>query len=307
MRIGKQMFKTAMLLLTPAVGWGADSCLSAYPIPAAESSEFVSNWFREEGFSVSETGAGISAAKGGRRMTIGIRPQSPLGSLVDFCSPSGSPGDQATLRALRASLDGYILTLEEETAPGSARIPESVAPLKRSVTCLSASVNGVAVHFTGFVVDRRGFIVSTAHDLDDIRSVTVRGEGGEELPGEIVRRDPARDLVLIRVKRNFPEAVTLRGGRRRVDAGERIYMVRCSPRTDERVRGGTISRQQAIVSGRLLWQVKMAVSPGSSGSPVFDTEGRLIGIVKGRYRGTETRGFLIPLDTILEFLGEGQP
>jgi len=42
------------------------------------------------------------------------------------------------------------------------------------------------------------------------------------------------------------------------------------------------------------------VQSGSSGSPVFDAQGNLVAIVKGRYRGTESVGFLIPLATIIE-------
>ena len=44
------------------------------------------------------------------------------------------------------------------------------------------------------------------------------------------------------------------------------------------------------------------IYPGSSGSPVFDNQGRLVGMVKGRYRGTTTVGFVTPLETIVAFL-----
>jgi len=48
----------------------------------------------------------------------------------------------------------------------------------------------------------------------------------------------------------------------------------------------------------------METLPGCSGSPVFDGQGRFVSVVKGRYRGTETIGFLIPRATVLEFLKE---
>jgi serine protease Do len=46
----------------------------------------------------------------------------------------------------------------------------------------------------------------------------------------------------------------------------------------------------------------MNIYPGSSGSPVFDNQGRLVGMVRGRYRGTTTVGFVTPLETIVAFL-----
>jgi len=48
----------------------------------------------------------------------------------------------------------------------------------------------------------------------------------------------------------------------------------------------------------------MKIYPGSSGSPVFDVQGNLVAIVKGRHRGTDSIGFLIPLETIIEFVRE---
>jgi len=48
----------------------------------------------------------------------------------------------------------------------------------------------------------------------------------------------------------------------------------------------------------------MKIHPGSSGSPVFDEHGNLAAIVTGRYRGTDSVGFLIPFETLMEFLKE---
>jgi serine protease Do len=48
----------------------------------------------------------------------------------------------------------------------------------------------------------------------------------------------------------------------------------------------------------------MKTLPGGSGSPVFDGEGKLVAMVKGRYRGTDIVGFLTPLDIMRQFLDE---
>ena len=186
---------------------------------------------------------------------------------------------------------------------GPARIPDAVISMKDAVLCLNASSKGELLHFSGFVVDRRGLVLSTAHDLEGITVLTITDDAGKEYPGEIVQRDTVLDLTLIRVKQGFVNAITLPTVKRRLEAGETIYMVHCSAGNHYSVKSGVVARQQAVVGDNLLWQVKMAVSPGNSGSPAFDREGRLIGMAKGRYRGTENRGFLIPLDTIAEFLG----
>ena len=54
---------------------------------------------------------------------------------------------------------------------------------------------------------------------------------------------------------------------------------------------------------RFSWRVMlMEILPGSSGGPVFDREGNFVGMVKGRFRGAGKVGFLIPLETIIEFV-----
>ena len=309
MSLSKKILVAAALFLSPPLSGAASSFIATYPIPAAESIEFATNWLRDEGFKVSQTftaagKASLIATRSEETVTIGVSPQSPLGSHVVFCSAPAATDEHSTISALKSSLEGYVLSLEDGTNSDPYHIPDAVKTLEHFVICLKASGKGEPLNFSGFVADRQGFIVSTAHDLDGITAVVVKGDRGEEIPGEIVKRDTVRDLTLIRVKRRFEGAVDIPGGKRHLDPGERIYMVRCSPSNDDGIKVGVVSRQQAVVSGNLLWQVKMDVSPGSSGSPVFDQKGRLIGIVKGRYRGTETRGFLIPFDTIVEFLGQ---
>jgi serine protease Do len=73
---------------------------------------------------------------------------------------------------------------------------------------------------------------------------------------------------------------------------------------EKRIFSGAISAPLRKVSDLPLWQVDMETLPGCSGSPVFDGRGMFVSVVKGRYRGTETIGFLIPRATVLEFLKE---
>jgi len=70
------------------------------------------------------------------------------------------------------------------------------------------------------------------------------------------------------------------------------------------VYAGSVNRPPRRVKDLVMWQVNMTIQPGSSGSPVFAINGNLVAIIKGRYRGTESVGFLIPFETLLSFLEE---
>ena len=84
--------------------------------------------------------------------------------------------------------------------------------------------------------------------------------------------------------------------------GERVFSIGCPNNLWGTLSPGTINGPPRLVNVRPLWQVEMNIYPGSSGSPVFDAQGQLVAMVKGRYRGTSTVGFLTPLETMIAFL-----
>ena len=86
--------------------------------------------------------------------------------------------------------------------------------------------------------------------------------------------------------------------------GDRVYSIGCPNNLNGLVFQGTVNSPPRLVNNQLLWQVNMETHPGSSGSPVFDGNGKFFGVVKGRYRGTDTIGFLIPFKTVNRFLEE---
>lgn len=303
-------FGIILLFISPALCADAPVMRGIYPIPVVESGEFVTSWLQSAGYAVSqESPAGgeirLEADKDGETALIEIRPQSPLGSLVEVYRTTAAGYKHSAINGLKASLDGYISNLDNKKPALPRSLPGNVQSLGNAVVCLRATAKGKPVQLSGFVVDRRGLIIATAHDFDAVHSISTDEDGGVELEGEVVKRDTLRDLSLIRVKKTFDTAVSVKNGRRQLKKGDRVYSIGCPQNLQGKMQVGIVDGPPALVSGKPLWQVKMEVVPGSSGSPVFDQDGRLVGIVKGRYRGTVSRGFLIPLDTVREFLGQG--
>jgi hypothetical protein len=99
----------------------------------------------------------------------------------------------------------------------------------------------------------------------------------------------------------------LKEGRTELHFEERIYMLCCNSKGSVQIQSGMVDKPKATVNGQTLLQVKLEqVFFGSSGSPVVDEHGRLVGVVKGRFRGMASRGFLIPIDTVRSFVGMGK-
>lgn len=281
------------------------------PLPANESETVLRRWLSEKGYEVSRAGttaggARLLARRGNESWEIVIVPDSPLASRVRAGFAKEGKCDPSAAAAVREHLDRYVKgNGGSGEAGGLGPVPAVVRERVAAVVCLSASrQGGEPIRFSGLVVDGSGSVVSTAHDLGGVDKVTVYGDGGVEAAGRLVRRDAVRDLSLIRVQGGMPAKVPLAAARDVMSEGESVYSIGCPGDTRPMIRAGFVSGAPRKANGMPLWPVEMETLPGSSGGPVFDGAGKLVGVVKGRYRGTESQGFVIPVRTIVEFLRE---
>ena len=146
-----------------------------------------------------------------------------------------------------------------------------------------AIVNGAS----GVIVDGRGYVVTPAHIAKNARfKARVTTMDGRERPATIVHIAPERELALLKID-PFPgmQAARLappegvRAERRVISIGTPnnrkgvvTVGVVANPRRGLRIEYGEYGYDDAI-------ELRMEVEPGHSGGPVFDAQGRLIGMV----------------------------
>jgi len=212
------------------------------------------------------------------------------------------PEGSGQMEALRQYLKGYIELPADLTKSSHPMVPDMVRRQIHAVVCIYSNIKQQDIQFTGFIIDRKGWVVCTAHDLKPEQYVTVVMSDGKEIGGHVVKHDPGRDLSLIRTETALPNDVPLRDGRFLLRNGDELFAVTCLNSGSGGIQGGFVDGPPRRVNGLALWQARIHIEPGSSGSPVFDAHGRLTAVVKGRYRGTDSIGFLIPFETLLNFL-----
>jgi S1-C subfamily serine protease len=124
-----------------------------------------------------------------------------------------------------------------------------------------------------------------------VRVVVVRNDRSS-LSGRIVAVDPDADLATIAVPGSLP---TLRPDPGRLEAGEPV-VVMGSPFG----YGGTVSTGVVSAIRRRYVQFSAPVSPGSSGGPVLDGQGRVIGVAAAKVggHGAEGLSFAIPIGRV---------
>ena len=305
----RAQFLLALLsfLIASSVGAGEGESFRLYPVPLLEMERILARWMHDSGYGVSQSGpsAGpiqLNGIRENESWRIVMRFHSPLFSLVEAdCFLNGRKNSQR-VRNLWVFLDDYVARNSPITESAEMGIPSFLFKID-SMVCLRAFSGNSPIQFSGSVVDKKGIILSTAHDLDNVTRIDVMLSDGRNLSGRLIRRDPHQDLALIQVQFRFSSSLNLKDGRKLLKGGEKIYALTCSE-GERRILSGLIAGPMRQSDDLPLWQVEMQTPLGSSGSPVFDREGKIVAMIKGRYRGTPSIGFLIPLETIVRFLNE---
>ncbi len=145
------------------------------------------------------------------------------------------------------------------------------------------------------------FIVTNAHVVSAGVAVEVN-QGSKSWSAEVEKIDPVLDLCLLKANGLSAPTVTLRKSDS-VAIGERVYAIGAP-------EGLELSLSEGLVSGfrhrgeQRVIQTTAAISHGSSGGGLFDSDGKLIGITTFFLSDSENLNFAIPAEDIEVLLAE---
>ncbi len=194
--------------------------------------------------------------------------------------------------------------------------------LKSLIISVSDSITPAVVHIevvkkqdtqryqalgSGLIIDPAGYILTNEHVVDKYVEVTVTPESQREYRAEVIGTDKLTDLALIKI--DVPPDVHLHvaklGNSDSLQVGEWVIAVGNPYGFDRTVSFGIVSgkgRVLAAQSGTPLLnnfiQTDAAIAPGSSGGPLVNLRGEVIGI-NSRGMG-QTQGFTIPINVAIE-------
>jgi S1-C subfamily serine protease len=150
---------------------------------------------------------------------------------------------------------------------------------------------------SGFIASEDGAIVTNYHVVRGAQRATVHFADGAKAPVKgILGYDAGRDVAVLRATGVAPGALTL-GNSDELRAGQKIVAIG-SPLGFQ----NTVS--EGIVSGVRLGVIQMSapISPGSSGGPVFNTRGEVVGVaVASAVRG-QNLNFAVPVNWAKAYL-----
>lgn len=189
-----------------------------------------------------------------------------------------------------------------------------VAAAVVTVTSISidpfAAVDRVSAHVgSGFIIDREGRILTNAHVIVQAHTVVVT-LGEESAPAQVLGLDPVLDLALLQAPLG-PDAHAARLGRSAgLQVGDDVMAIGNPLGLGRTATRGIVSALDRVVPrSSMSWlspfiQTDAAINPGSSGGPLVDRCGEVVGITTGLLGSAQNVGFAVPIDLATDALPE---
>ena len=146
---------------------------------------------------------------------------------------------------------------------------------------------------SGFFV-QKDIIVTNLHVIEGATRGYAKVVGQEtkyNISG-IAGVDEARDLVLLTVADTKNPVVSI-GDSRKVAVGDEVYVIGNPQGLEGTFSGGIVSAIRKIESD-MLFQITAPISAGSSGGPVLDSQGEVIGVAVATIKDGQNLNFAIP-------------
>jgi len=165
---------------------------------------------------------------------------------------------------------------------------------------------------SGIVVSEDGLVMTSAHVVQVADSVVVRFLDGTKVEAKIIGAAFQADVALLKLDR-LPEKLVAAelGDSDDVHIGDEIFVIGAPYGIDHTLTVGYMSgrrRPETICKSLVpieFLQTDAAINKGNSGGPMFNSDGKVVGIVShilSQSGGSEGLGFAVSMNTAKELL-----
>jgi serine protease Do len=162
---------------------------------------------------------------------------------------------------------------------------------------------------TGFAIDASGIIATNLHVVrgaDQIRVTLLDGTAYDV--AQIIGVDPDRDLTLLSIAVKTPMPTLVLGDSDLMEAGDPVVAIG-NPLgvLDYTVSDGLISSVRKVSDQLTLLQTSAPISQGSSGGPLFNTFGEVIGVATAIFTEGQNLNLAVPSKYVSGLLASPGP
>ena len=227
---------------------------------------------------------------------------------------SGSNSGKTTIQQSdRQPVTVQVKKVDGQTKMDPATVYASVVNSAVSINCSATSTNifgqqtQTASSGSGFIITEDGYVVTNYHVVSGASSVQVTLYNGDTYDATVIGGDSDYDVAVLKINASGLQPVTL-GESADVNVGDTVLAIGnpLGELTFSMSQGIVSSCDRAInVDGTPfnMIQVDCSINPGTSGGPLVNLYGEVVGIVSAKYSSyssttVEGLGFAIPISDV---------
>lgn len=155
---------------------------------------------------------------------------------------------------------------------------------------------------SGFILSKDGYILTNHHVVEGADEILVRLSDRRVLPATVVGSDRASDIALVKVEADDDLPIVDVGDSGKLKVGEWVVAIGSPFGFDHTVTAGIVSgkgRSLPSESYVPFIQTDVAINPGNSGGPLFNLQGKVVGVnsqIYSRTGGFMGLSFAVPIE-----------
>jgi len=150
---------------------------------------------------------------------------------------------------------------------------------------------------SGFIVREDGAIVTNYHVISNAAVIKIKAENKVLRVEGLLYIDKENDIVILKAEAKGLPIVKL-GDIHKSEVGEKVYVISSPQGLKNTISDGILSGIREIASERKILQITAPLSEGSSGGPVFNKRGEVIGIATAIIKEAQNLNFAMPVNLI---------
>lgn len=182
--------------------------------------------------------------------------------------------------------------------------PEKIFSLNKKAVVFITTYNLLGEptgYGSGFILAANGVVATNLHLVKDAASISIKTTDDRILtPIGVLHIDDKNDIALIKikVKENVEYFKVKTGDPQKLEVGEKIYALGNPKGIESTFSEGIVSGIREIKSGVKLIQITAPISPGSSGGPLINRKGEVVGITTFLVEQGQNLNFAYPINVI---------
>ena len=152
---------------------------------------------------------------------------------------------------------------------------------------------------SGFIINNNGYILTNNHVVGGADEIKVKLSDGREFKATVKGTDEKLDLAVLKIEVKGVLPVAEMGDSDAIQVGEWVMAIGNPFGLNQTVTAGIVSAKGRVIgSGPYddYIQTDASINPGNSGGPLFNAQGKVIGINTAIIQGGQGIGFAIPIN-----------